>query len=103
MKVDLTNEEHTALLRLVKHALGLFLKTTVSDRQKRLVSGSGITQRRYGGDRNRAKVAEDERRWSIPRTPALYLASGGVNLDRSRVGVAEDQENQARLHLAGVS
>jgi hypothetical protein len=39
MNVDLTNEEHTALLRLVKQALVYGAETTVPDRHKRLISG----------------------------------------------------------------
>jgi hypothetical protein len=47
---------------------------------------SGITQRRYGGDRNRAKVGEDERgAGPFLHFQRLYLASGGIHLDRSRV------------------
>jgi hypothetical protein len=47
--------------------------------------GSGITQRRYGGDRNRAKVGEDERgAGPFLEVQRFYLASGDINLNRSR-------------------
>jgi hypothetical protein len=46
-------------------------------------SGSEITQCRYSGDRNRAKVGEDERgAGPFLDFQRLYLASGVIDLDR---------------------
>jgi len=85
-RLELTGEEHVALFRLVRHAVGLWSRDDCPPTGTSASSpGSGITQRRYGGDRNRATLGEDE----IGAGPLLdfqrlYLASGGINLDRSR-------------------
>ena len=85
-RLELTGEEHVALFRLVRHAVGLWCRDDCPPTGTSASSpGSGITQRRYGGDRNRARVGEDERgAGPLLDFQRLYLASGGINLDRSR-------------------
>src|SRR6516162_2021766 len=85
-RLELTGEEHVALFRLVRHAVGLWSRDDCPPTGTSASSpGSGITQRRYGGDRNRATVGEDEMgAGPLLDFQRLYLASGGINLDRSR-------------------